>query len=551
MKIAHVWSCFLFTWRLDSMMERLLGFVRYSNGLDAIGVRPMPGKWSRQGWMARLGVLFVASLWLVIIHPFASVHAQDAPPVWEPAINLSNTPTQSEAPAIAADASGMVHVFWGENVDQSTNYSNAIFYTRWDGASWSPPRDIVLSPEGLTAVAGSPAVTTGRDGRLHLLFTSGWNSRLYYSAARADEAFSARAWTPPIELSQGMAGQVGHTITTDASGRLHVAYVVNQGIDQGVFYLHSDDDGATWSAPVRIAGSRLGSPYMLGDPALAIGHDGTLHVMWFWTTVKEYFPPKGLIYARSDDSGRTWSEPSHFADGPFRYPALATRGENEVHAVWSGTAEQRQKFYRWSGDNGRTWSSTTAIPDLGGFQGTAGMAVDSAGVLHLALVGSHPVYGDSLHHYWWNGSTWIGPQVLLQGTGLGASMASAAITISEGNRLHVVVISSAAVDGDVENDIFYARGRVLAPHVVPVSMPTVEHTPTPVPDVLPTVEPAKEVPPPGGAIGFGKASHFSLEKTPNAVGQGISAFITGLVAVLLILGIVVAARVLRRSGMSR
>ena len=139
---------------------------------------------------SRLAPALIA-LALAMVVSSAHVGAQDWKIAWSPARNISNTPTSSNRPAMAADAAGNVHVIWTEDMggksvlgipNQLTVGANTLVYTRWDGAEWSDPIDIIaLSDDN---VAEYPSLVIDSQQVLHLVWTG--VASIYYSRAPAE-----------------------------------------------------------------------------------------------------------------------------------------------------------------------------------------------------------------------------------------------------------------------------------------------------------------------------------------------------------------------------
>jgi hypothetical protein len=419
--------------------------------------------------------LLLAGLSLMLV-PGVSAQAivtQD----WAPAVNLYDAPTASEAPAIAVDSSGTMHVFWGESSSERNNVPNTLFYSRWDGRDWSLPYDILISPEGLTAKAGLPSALAGQDGRINLAWLGGFSGTVYFSSARADEAFGARAWRKPAPVSPRSVVADEPRLAQEPGGRLHLVYSVPLGTEQGIYHSSSDDGGETWEAPLRVPGSRQGEGKILLDPRVAVSPSGAIHVAWAWANIPEVIPPLGVMYSRSEDNGKSWSKQLGVAEGPYRYPDLAVRGESEIHLVWSGTLPDRHKFHVWSQDGGLNWSGRTVILEAGGFHGYAGMAVDGGDTLHLAIIGGHPEFGDVLYHLQWLGDRWSPAQVVLRPTEtVDQNLRNAAIAIVGGNEAHMVVEYPRVADAAGETlqmDLIQTSALLDAPAVAPRPLPTV------------------------------------------------------------------------------
>ena len=411
---------------------------------------------------------FVLLLLIAVLAQAGRVQAQVLQaPGWSTPSNLSGTPSDSQFPALVSDPAGGAHLFWAEDTEPSQANTDVILYAHWDGARWSTPVDIVLSPEGPQSSASYPAAVYSSDGLLHLAWVGGWDGRIYYSSAWAGVAGSARAWSRPSELNPGGERGSAPSLGVDETGILHLAYAVSREPSQGVYYLRSEDGGDYWSAPQVIPGSRLGSDAMLADTRLATAADGSVHVVWSWAAYPETFPPKGIYYAASIDGGHNWTEPSLLSSGPFNCPTITTRGDSEVHVVWSGTADQRSKFHTWSADGGRSWSPPTAVLTPGGQQGYAGLALDSADTIHWVTVTSRRDSQDALVHLAWDGTQWSSPEVALSMEQLGfrvdQNLSNAAIAISRGNQLEVVVMAPVGEGDDYQHDIYHVSAQANSP----------------------------------------------------------------------------------------
>lgn len=442
--------------------------------------------------MTRRLYLVSALLGLVLVLLPAWAAAQTGGTTWDPPRNVSEDGVNSLNPCIVADPWGMVHLFWDENVNPATNYSNVIFYARRDGTSWSRAVDILMSPEGLGAVAGGPAALALPDGRLALVWAGGNGDKVYFSTAYAGAAGSAQAWAYPSAIVAGRAGASQPQIAVDAQNVLHVLYLHPQGQYQGIWHLSSPDGGRSWTAPRNVPGTYVGkADATIFHPAFAIDGSDALHVAWSGSSVEGSFPPDGIYYARSEDGGDTWSTPVMLASGPFSYPVLGTRGAHEVHLMWSGTLDQRRKFAQWSSDGGLSWSRPGTIGPSGGMQGRATILADGDGELHLLFVSSHPTYGDSLFHCRWLGGGWSEPELLLKGQTLLQNQSNAVAAISGGNTLHVAVaypVPAENKDG-WQIDIYALQGHLpvraiatapLPPAAIPPAKPTAAPTQTPV-----------------------------------------------------------------------
>jgi ligand-binding sensor domain-containing protein len=304
-----------------------------------------------------------------------------------------------------------------------------------------------------------------------------------------------RAW---YTVDDGVAQSFITSISVDQGSSV---WLGTQGGEQGyissdVFYRSSADGGQTWSSPQNLSWST--SP--IGNSLhLRIDAQDVIHVVWDET--------QSCGYTSSSDGGKTWSQRATFyseAGSPYQIVAEVD-GEGQVLVVWR-TASESTRFeeglpiyYQFSADGGLSWSEPAPIPNLfarllndSPFD-AYDMAVDSAGHVHLVVVGRTSAVETALSvlHTEWDGSNWSPPTKVFSGIRFSERPA---ITISEGNQVHVVWFVRDSLYSAEENiEIWYARGLSAAPFVPappsPTPLPTATATPTPIPPSPPTPYP--------------------------------------------------------------
>ena len=112
----------------------------------------------------------------------------------------------------------------------------------------------------------------------------------------------------------------GPTIAVSGSGKMHVAWFTQGKARSGVFYANSNNQGATYSKPIRIGkeGSNVSRPYLL-----ALGSS-------IWLVWKEFDGINTTIYLQqSSNDGKTWSTPKQLSqtNGYSDHPLLINKGD--------------------------------------------------------------------------------------------------------------------------------------------------------------------------------------------------------------------------------
>jgi len=214
------------------------------------------------------------------------------------------------------------------------------------GRTWSTASLLPTPAGGPTG----PVLVPGRDGYVFAAWWSRPDDNLWV-AASADRGAS---WGGLQRLNPE-AGSVPFlggsrpafpSIAAGTGGRVTVAWQDYGTGDWDILLAQTDDDGGTWSQPLRINDSLLGDQFM---PALAAGPDGSLHAAWYDSRTGNV----NLVYARSDDGGETWStnvrvtseETPIFHGRLGDYLGLAVGMDGEAFMVWTDRRNGEQSIF--------------------------------------------------------------------------------------------------------------------------------------------------------------------------------------------------------------
>jgi hypothetical protein len=483
-----------------------------------------------KGWQA-LALVGLAVL-LAWASPRSGAYAQTEDQTgWSEPVNLSNSPTQSNNPSLAADPAGGVHAVWSEDTGEN---EGQIWYARLEGDTWSKPIDVLLTPGG--SLPTYPALAADAGGLLHVVWQGG--GRIYYSQAFAADVQSAWAWTPAQPLVDSQNFLSAPDLCVGAQGETYVGYAATIGERSGIYVVRSPDGGAHWGQESLVYANPR-DDRLVDKPRVEVGPDGMLHVVWAESAYPDTYPPLGIWYSSSADQGATWREPVLLAEGPYADPEIVTKAEHEVHVVWSGTGTDRFKFHSWSADNGQTWSFPWRNEALGGFQGLPALVSDGSGKLHWIQIGSlfgqiEPgVHLDHLFEQEWLGDRWTEGEVILSNADVGQNMAFVSGAVALGNELHVAIGVPLATSDGYQTDILVMHRTLEAESIAARELPTATPETGPVESEATTVQQVATATPtrtplPAASAAQPRAANGGVP--PLGVGVAATAVMCGLAA---------------------
>lgn len=119
----------------------------------------------------------------------------------------------------------------------------------------------------------------------------------------------------------------------DASGRIHAVYL----LDNNIYYVHSSDDGTSFSAPIQVNSEQgFATGGLFRGPDIALGTDGRVHISWYNNGYAQKRPKSewGFMYSRLDASKTGFEANRNLSRGPSDNYSLAADSEGNVAAVW-------------------------------------------------------------------------------------------------------------------------------------------------------------------------------------------------------------------------
>ena len=188
-------------------------------------------------------------------------------------------------------------------------------------------------------------------------------------------------------------------VAVGSDGRLHLLYFAGEAHHGDLFYIRSDDGGASYSTPIRVnsqPGSAVAAGTMRGGQ-IALGRNGRVHVAWNGSGQAK---PKGplnpkqpadsphnglpMLYSRVNDAGTAFEPQRNLMKHTFALDGggtVAADDAGNVFVTWhagSGSGDGgeagRRVWMARSTDDGLTFAKEEPVsPKAGGACGCCGM----------------------------------------------------------------------------------------------------------------------------------------------------------------------------------
>lgn len=404
---------------------------------------------------------------------------------WSP-LNEVNTPATggyTVRNSMVFGRDGRLHVIYRGGL--RLYYMSAPWEEAGSARAWSKPRLLTDGASYYNALAADNA------GGLHAF----WSEAIIDDPLKPNKICSncsdlfyrssldgGQSWGAETNLSITFEGESRPQVRVDGQNRLHVVWdegvdwYAGNGVPKAGVYLRSDDQGKTWTAPVR---------FVLPEAAAA-------------------------AVAREQAARAPEGAPAPDSDEPQVYPdavqqtALAIDSDGNPSVVFRGVGNDRV-YLQQSQDGGDRWGDPVEIPGVLGRNLTDNnldiyaLAADGADRLHLLMVGflaatfnpNEPT-NPTLLYLSYDGARWSSPEPVVTND---LYPEYPKLQVFNGNQLRAVWFTRSREDlfqsERARYRIWYSERELNAPAVPPLPLftpvPTAAATATPLP---PTPTPA-------------------------------------------------------------
>ena len=232
------------------------------------------------------------------------------------------------------------------------------------GRSWGAP--VTVTDDSVFAAHDDHSLFVGRDGTLYLAWLDMRSGKSHVYLSRSTD--HGRTWEANRKIRDEEACPCCRTaLASGPDGRLYAAWrAIFPGDVRDIVVARSDDQGGTWSAPVRVhEDGWVVHACPDAGPSLAVDAGGRVHIAW-WTGKEGR---AGVQYAVAPPGAERFSAPVPLGLAEFSRPAhvqLALARDSAVVAAWDdGTMKSPAIVARISRDGGRSFAPATRLSDRG------------------------------------------------------------------------------------------------------------------------------------------------------------------------------------------
>lgn len=196
-------------------------------------------------------------------------------------LNASANIGSSDQPDAMVDGSDNIHMVWRQDGFQENEEAGSIFYSRWNGKTWSTDNRFI-SPPGDNKFRGArnPAVAVGVDRTPHVVWSANSNNADFRGRRVVYAHFDGASWSAPLVISTSsnqneVSADNPDVAINPVNGQV---YAVWNQLSNGIksVYLSQLQPNGQWIEPILLSEASTQSI----KPIVTVGTDGWVRVAW-------------------------------------------------------------------------------------------------------------------------------------------------------------------------------------------------------------------------------------------------------------------------------
>lgn len=323
---------------------------------------------------------------------------------WAESTAISFIDQEISSIASVSGENGNFHLMWAQySSDVDGSITSKLQYAYWNAGGWSSPTNIINGVEGIPNYL---TATTNKHGDVLLAWVQGVNGDIYFNWANGDKAYDASEWSPALLIPSLSELNTTPDLLTDSSNGIAIIYSIPFNENRGIYMVKSEDNGRTWSQPVRIFDAIEANWDSVISPKIELSQGGRLHLLVTRKSLREGGQQDSVYYLQSVDGGTTWTKPELISERSVQWSEIVYEGDNVLYRLWQERIGNTfEVFSEVSIDGGGSWSGALKVSSVKDGPAVIALARDANGQMYLMqshLAGMRLVT-EEIH---WDGSGW-------------------------------------------------------------------------------------------------------------------------------------------------